>query len=418
MKYIIITYDITNMGGGQQYCRNKAEALKKKGYDVFIFSAVVGVVFIHELRQHEYGVIRELRYPAYCFTKGRVNDVLDHILQLVGVVDQSTIIESTSIAAAQWGELLARQIGCKHFLFNLQEVHSYSPTVISFLKFKLDRYELAGISSRSVKLMFKGFYDIQNSELYHFRAFCTNVISDTGSSIVDTLPIATYNIGSLGRLEKKFVYPTLLQLRGFIRSNPDKTFNILMIGGGANKIVKKIEHLFVNVENARLLITGYIYPVPRTLIGKMDVFFASAGSARVTMQEGIPTIAMGADTEKPIGILNYTTKNIFYGECEHSFTRLLQMILEEKYCLKHADLGLASKSGSTDFNFEVDRQLGFINQNRENRYYDVFSIKPESAGHKLYYFFGKMFGVKMLELVRSILHGFRLPQVRQSQPNP
>ena len=136
MKYIIIAYQIINMGGAQQYYRNKAETLKNKGYDVFIFSSDKGDIAIKDLKHYEYGIFQELKYPLYCFGEKRIEAIIECILHIIGEADPYTIIESSSIAAAQWGELLGERIGCKHFLFNLLEVHSYTQSEIDFLKFK------------------------------------------------------------------------------------------------------------------------------------------------------------------------------------------------------------------------------------------------------------------------------------------
>lgn len=50
-KYIILAYNITNIGGEHQYCRNKIVEVTKMGYTPILFSGNNGPIYIPELQK-------------------------------------------------------------------------------------------------------------------------------------------------------------------------------------------------------------------------------------------------------------------------------------------------------------------------------------------------------------------------------
>ena len=59
----------------------------------------------------------------------------------------------------------------------------------------------------------------------------------------------------------------------------------------------------------RVKITGPIFPVPKAMLDRMDVFISCAGAARTSSDAGYITITMDSTDFEPIGILGYTTND-------------------------------------------------------------------------------------------------------------
>lgn len=411
MKYIIITFDITNIGGEQQYCRNKVVALKKMGYDVYLFSAHKGPIYIQDLKEYQNNIMVELKYPVYCFSKQNVNNTIDSIVKVIGEDDGSAIIETVNGATAQWGELLARRYNCKHVCFALDEAYTVSKSESKFLKFKHDRKELAGIAVQTLPKIFEGYYNISESEAYYIDAACSNVVQDCKNEIIDSIPESDYNIGSIGRLEKGFVYPTLNKIKQFALEHSNMTFNVILIGGTTEKsVIRKLKKIVEKIDNLRLIITGFIYPIPRQLVQQVDVFISTAGSALVSVDEKVPTISVDTYTGAPIGILNYTTKENMYATDNSIYlSDLLKEVLFNDYCNTHDDLGMSFANDDNVFADEVIKQLNFAKQCSDKEYYDVFSLQPTSLKYKVYMYVGRVCGVRNLELIkRNILHNLKM----------
>lgn len=416
MKYTLVAFEIINMGGEQQYCRNKLKAMSDLGYKVNLISATDGTVYIEELKPYSKNVFPELKYPVFCFSKRHVMRVVDHIASMIGECDNNSIIESVNIATAEWSELIAQRLRCRHVCFALDEAFTVSPSESSYLKFKYDRRELVGIAVQTLQIMFKGYYNIPDNESYFFDAACTNVLADYSYS-PEWLSKAKTNssviIGSIGRLEKGFVIPALKQIIQYIENDKENLYTIIMIGGTEDKVIeKKIKLLFKDVSNAELFITGYIYPLPISLVSSLDVCFSTASSTLITAIDiGIPTISVDTFTGQPIGILDYTTTETMYADENDTttFRDLLDRILKDDYCKKHERKGMEGSKMDDSFITEVKRELEFVQKQKNLQYYDTTTLKPMSIKYKAYSLIGKTLGIQMLEIVRrNLLHNLKM----------
>lgn len=332
-NYIFLTYSISNIGGSQIYIRNKYIYLEREGWDVYIYSYQNGTILINELSKFKKNIINELEYPINYYSKKMQAKVVDRIINNINRNCDITIIESNSIGLATWGEFIAKRIKCKNFVYLVSETFKLDSFTFKFLEFKHQRKELAGIQENSLLNMFGTYKRIKRDESYHLKAYCTNVVEDVEAEMPDFLNKADFTIGSIGRLEKPFLFPILNEVKNFILDYPQLTFNILLIGGAPDDSLheKKIMNLFLGVTNVRLHITGYLYPIPEILLKFTDVFISSAGSAMISYRYGIPTISIDAIYHKPIGILGYSTQNNIYQNKDvnqnYSLNELLDQIL-------------------------------------------------------------------------------------------
>lgn len=405
--YIIIANNITGMGGVHQYCRNKLQEVRKKGYIPILFSGNKGRIYIPELQEFKTNVFAELKYPPYCFTSKRVRKVVRCIISKCSNIGPESIIECLTVAAAEWGEIIAKDLTIKCLAFILDEHPIASSGDSMFLRFKHERRELAAISRIKYRELLSSCCEIHENDAQKISAVCSNVLADYPYDI--PFPLNGYIIGSIGRLEKNYVIPMLKGIVEYTSNRLDNNFTLILIGGTDNKhLVRKIKSQFKKQPNVKLFITGYIYPIPKKLIDCLNVAIGSAGSAKVTaLDADIPTISIDTNTARPIGILNYTTKTSLFdlNECNQlSISQLLEDILEHKVCNDLDKLGM--KSPIDRFPEEVERQFKtFVKTGIKKEYYDVQKIKPGTLQFTVYSLIGHLLGGVSLSFIhRHLIH--------------
>lgn len=405
-KYIILAYNITNIGGEHQYCRNKIVEVTKMGYTPILFSGNNGPIYIPELQKFKDNTFTALKYPPYCFTKSRVKQTVMQIVNVIGDVSEDSIIECLSVAGTEWGELIADFLNIKSLGFILDEKSNVSKQECSFLFFKHKRKELASISCTTYCNLFKPYIKIKSAEANVIEAFCTNSIE----SIPYDKEIKTNDnvvFGSIGRLEKGYVWPVLCELKKYCLLHSKQDFAILLIGGTTNnKILNQIKKLFLDVLNVQVHITGYIYPIPYDLVSQIDIAIGTAGGAEIAaLQLNKPCISVDTHTGTPIGILNYTTKETTYSNSNSNLSLSYYIDLINKgFCYNNSDLGMSYSV--TDLSFEVEKQFEkFVYTDVNKCFYDVMLLKAETLQYLIYAVIGKTFGPKILQyLHRRIIH--------------
>lgn len=406
-KYIIITLSITNVGGAEQYVYNKSEFLKKKGYDVYVFSSLDRPIIIDGLKQYKKYIIPALMYSPLLFTKKHVDSLIEKVAVLSDIkCGDEVCIETHNVHPGLWGELIAKRFLGTHVILNLQEKHEYSNREKEYLWFKLKRKELAGITETSVSQMFEK--KIKFKSWMKFGAFCNNVVYDVNDKFSDKLnSSAKYTFASIGRLEKEFLIPMISTLIQYFRKHSKEQFNLLLIGG-SNEVgmEERIREMIKNENNVKLVITGFLYPIPRALIKKVDLFISTAGSCTVSYNEGIKTIKVHPVTAEPTQIMGYTFDDVY----NHSMFETLPnttLLNQIEIALGDIQITFPDKDYSYEMrmNTEFERQLSYF-KDQIPEYYDVYKVYPPKSIKTLaYYFLGKVFGdigmQKILERVRK-----------------
>ena len=397
------------MGGAQQYISNKVKRLQKKGYDTMVFSYDQGDIYIKTLLPYKEMIIPMIRMSPMIYRKKDIENVISVMCEHIGNISDQIFIESTVENQAEWGELLASKIGAKHIFIDLQEEHKYRKEIMDFLYFKYMRKELYGINKDSIRRIFENFYEVEDESLF-ISAECGNVVEDVAcDGILKELPEASYVIGSIGRLDKPFVIQAMQQVILFANLHSDKKFNVLLIGGGSDERIHEIRSMVESTDNIFLYITGFIYPIPKNVIEYVDCFFSSAGSARVSMKEGRPTISMSVDG-KAIGILNYTTQDTLYVSGEYgdnlSLAKYLELILFKEYCNTHATLGMEIEA--EDMEQEFERQMDFFTKATVvQEYYNMYTILPLSMKFRIYRFMAYILGGKNFDSIQGWLYNVK-----------
>lgn len=412
-KYVFITMNIGGINGAEQYIYNKMNYLKQKGCQVFIFSGRPGKILIDGFLEYKNLVNPALRFYPSCLNRRQREKTLRWICSVVDLkAGESCVIESSNVTSALWGEQVAKILGCKHLPIIMQENHNYNAAMREFLKFKLQRHELSGIFEDSVSKMLN-VPDLPFRPDMRARAFCNNVVQDCEDRFSQQFDqTADYTFGSIGRLEKEYVPVLIGQLCAYFSGHPDKRFNLLLIGGCADKRrLGKIKEAVGQCGNVTLVMTGNLYPIPRKLVKRADLFVSAAGSAAVSYYEGVPTIRIQHVSAEPLGIIGYDymlgrNKNLVPLE-DRSLIDCIEQILSNSLDIQYIDDFEASYN--KDMYAEFDRQMQFGEGQETPQYYDVSKVAYTQMLYKLCTVVCKVFGVKtayaILECIRKMVRG-------------
>ena len=397
-KYVFLTMNIGGINGAEQYILNKYNYLKDRedGYRVFIFSGRDSEILIRAFEPFRKLIHPALRfYPSYLNAKER-KAFTDWMLRELDVQpDDTFVVESSNITCALWGEVLAEKLHCRHFAYIMQENFRFSEPIKRFLRFKVDRHELAGIKAGSVQKML-GALAPEEREDMSVRAFCNNVVQDCEdpySARFDPEPRIT--IGSVGRLEKKHVLPLIDDLCAYFQAHADRKYRLVLIGGCADKRqTKAIEERIAQCPNVALLLTGTVYPIPRGLVNACDLFISAAGSAAATYYANRPTIKVSFDTGKPLGLMGY---DYFVGVSgqEEKPTPLgdyIDMALTKSVGIRYVED--YEQTYARRMQTEFERHLAIAAEEQTSAYYDVWNIGYDDPKYKLCAYISRVFGVR------------------------
>lgn len=409
--YIFVVRRITYITGAVQYVYNKSSFLESKGWRVFIFSALHGPLYVEKLGKHKENIFPQLYLTPNCFRKSEIYNVVDQIVSKVGNCQGDTcIVESDALQRAVWAELIAQRLQCRHLCLFVREYHKFfDETALNFLRFKYERHELAGIINESICQI---LYDdtVEKREDTRFTAYCKNVIEDCDdiySSLLNSK--ADYSFGYLGRLEKPCVPSIVDGMCAYISRFPDKSFNVVMIGGSTKKDrVAYIRNKFANFSNVKLVLTGNMYPIPLSFVKKINVFISTAGSAGATYNMGIPTVKVNPVNGDPLGVigLDYLLgeKGMYDSSSDYKIQDCIEKALLQKAKIVFS---VDMKEYYERMYEEFDRQLEFVNIVKLNDYYGdkkLLKIKTANVHKKLFRLIGHVFGAKGIQFCWNIKH--------------
>lgn len=401
MKYVILTGDISGMGGGQKYCSNKVLVYSERGIKVIVISAVKGTVVLNNLKEYSDNVIPEILFPPNTYTKTEFNKTINRIVDIVGKLDNESIIDSSNLACALWGEFIAKQYNCKNMCYFIDETFRIEPSDLDFLRFKLLRHELYGSSNKIIPMIFKD--NSLDGEKYSFKPYCSNVVEDVPSDYKKEL--GRVCICYFGRLDKAYIYRTLNKSIVFFTSHPETIFDVLLIGGTSNhSIINDIKSLMEPISNVCLIITGYLYPIPRDIFSEIDICIASAGCINVSVREGTHTIAVNTITGEVTGIPGYTCgidEDLRFGNLNIELRDLLEEMIYGYYFTKRSPkFPIQSVSYNVLLQEEIDNQFRQIKQCSEKEYYDIRLIKCDNWKSILFKIINTLFGAERLYEIR------------------
>lgn len=224
-------------------------------------------ILVQEMNPYQKGVFPELMRNPYLYTGRRRKAIIERVIKYIyefASPSDEIVIESNFMAITPWAELVAEKLKAKNFIFLIQEDYEIkSRKYLDFFHYKYLRGEFAVNTPQALSILFKdsNLYKVRYGEYLH--AFCSNVVEDCDSVLSANLPDSDFNIGSIGRINKPFVLPTVRSLTAFIKRHPEKTFNLVLFGGSPfYEDIEAINKETENIPNLHTIITGPIFPIP------------------------------------------------------------------------------------------------------------------------------------------------------------
>lgn len=385
--YIIFTANIHPIGGMQTYVAGKAKFLEAGGWKVTVFFSGRnnnGGCAVKSLEKYKAGWFPEISIPPGNWPAFMRKAALREMCKQIGDTDGRIVIESQASAYALWGELLAKEIGAKHFCFLCNETFRgkdrFYEEYLDFFDFKYGRRELAGISGTSLSRLFDGYQYVPPEENVTFTAAYEGPVQDVENDAVNRIERADWNICYIGRIEKGYVPKIIEGVRDFSRAHLDKTIQFIFVGD-EKKRLELISQTFAGAENVKLTFLGGCVPIPRALYSKVDVVIAGSGCAVYSAREKALTILADSKDFTTNGVLGIDTLDALY--CETGKERLsYQEALERVLVLRQyenqeirVDLGRPCEEDYAE-HFDL---IAASDQGAE--YYDV--VKGRKYSHKL-----------------------------------
>ena len=403
-KYIFITPDIHMIGGAQNYLRTKISYLIAHDWSVYcLFPGERGGACEYpELEGYTDGGIPLLRvFPDLLYPTPMFLYVIQRMLETVNYsedVEAEYLIESNTGEGALWGELLAKLLNTKHFVYTLSERFCFAQykDYIDFFYWKFLRRELIGISKHSMSLLFDGYADSESFHRFYLPAAIRPNVYECSSEKISLIKEADWNIAYLGRCEKTYFRHIINDVKRFSDQYADKKTQFIIAGNPDVDTKNKLQE--IESQNLIVIIVGFFSEIPRELFSKFDVVIAGSGCAAIAASEGIPTIVADAIAGSAMGIYGIHTKDIFYSFDRHyTYKELLKSILIDR-CIDSVK--------------DVTR---YVFQNTDTLCDEYFRFVKESEQRKNYYPFLRRYGLvkKMYNLwdyLRDCMEEIRVNQ--------
>lgn len=325
MRTYIMFSKIDVVGGEENYVNSKVKYLQKNNWKVIVFPPKVMKIECSpwpNLNQFFNNRRVEFKYSPDLWASKRVAGIVAWMKSVVGKDSEEIIIESSEDHLAVWGEILAKELGAKHFCFLLGEcLELYRAK--EFLYFKYQRGELAGIHKSSIPRLFNNYREVDEEKCPVLAAANYGVVQDVKNSKIDSLKKMDWDIAYIGRY-KQYVDNIVAGVMKFAMRHSEKHIHFLVLGDIKNIMIKIPEN--VDVEEL-----GFMTPIPQSFFQHVDVVIAGAGCASLSRKAGALTIVADAETCMSGGLLGYTTMDtLFNSGASESFDVALENALVKK----------------------------------------------------------------------------------------
>ena len=347
--YIFLTNKIGGVSGGVRYVSNKCQWLERHGWIVDVYdttgqdNAPIQLPYLEKYKKNR---IREFFYYPSWFSEKTRNKLIKRVCSkyLSDNNKKHIVVESNTNTTAVWAELVAQSIGARHIVYLIGEnIVVNNKTEFDFFNYKIQNDDFYTINSNAFSSIFRNYRIDASPQNYVWNANVDAPVEDVALELLDNLPPADTNVGHFGRKKGYFQYMVDEIIR-FANNNSTLTINLIFLG---------IDNLEIpNLpQNIRLLNLGSMMVLPKKYFRICDCIIAVAGCASIAYEQGSKVITFDVNSNKPLGVLGYTTVNRVYrsNESEKDLSDILKdCIVELKYDGKKT-LEIPGKSYGLEF---------------------------------------------------------------------
>lgn len=404
-KYILMTFGVNGVGGGQLYIKNKAQYIEEKGYKVFILHYHDGDISINYLEKFKNDCFPELELNLLCLSKKRIEKSINKILKHIDYIDGDEIIlESNILSISMWGEELAKRVNGKHIVFSLSEKNPIDESIIKYTEYKYMRRELATINPKSFEKLYEKSNVVPDCGVKKLTAFLGDPVEDCKSPEIDNLELKEKNICVLGRMSKHYVLYSCAKISEYITKYPQVDFSLTVIGMKNEEVVSKINNLFTNCANVQVEFVDSLSPIPKKVFSMFDLIIGGAGCASLPYRQGALTLCMDVNTDKVLGLMGYDIEKSF---SENHSAKSMEEYLDEALFTKdyqnreYTEPFIPTRDGCfAEHDDLIDKS------DKVKEYFD-FSKCPVSKKEKIKTVLYSIFGVKKVNRMLKFLSVFR-----------
>lgn len=348
-KYILLTFNVCNMGGGQLFVLRRALYLKDKGYDVHIVTTFDNGIF--PLKESFEGIpiynIPEMASSSSFVSRKRQKEILSDVVQKIGKADDY-YFESHTLGTIEWGELLCVMLHGRHLAYLLAEPlfnkQIFYPGKSIILK-KLERNQLYGNNSRCLAHIFE---KEPKQNLFINIAFDETELKETCFPNLDYKKQADdYVISTVTRLDKTYVEPFIEDVKKLALKYPTQQF-VMIVAGGSNTGTRERDLLFKysksGLANLKFIFTGYIKELGKDIFNISDVFVGMGTASINAISQRCITLNIDPSKNNMCsGVFGVDTNNFAYTENGKVYTIFEK--LEEIYLADENKINCFKKIG-------------------------------------------------------------------------
>ena len=402
-KYILITFGINGIGGGQLYAKNKAQYMEENGHEVFILYYHKGCISINYLEKFKNGHFTELELNLLCLSQGRIKKTIKKILEYISYKnDDEIIVESNVLALSMWGEELAKEVKGKHIIFSLSEKNRVDASNLEYAEFKYLRGELATINEKTFVDLYEKSSIVPEGGVKKLAAFLGDPVDEYESSEIENLDLKDKNICVLGRMSKPYVIYSCKKISEYVTQYPAIQFSLTVIGMKNEEIISQIDSLFAGCDNVQVNFVDSLSPIPKKVFRMFDLIIGGSGCASLPYRQGALTLCIDVHTDKALGLMGYDlTKALNGNPAAKDFEEYLDdaLFTEEYRNRKYTEPNYPTKEEC--FALHED----FCANSDETKEYFDFSKCAVSKKEKIKTLLYLMFGVKRVNNILKFLYG-------------
>lgn len=377
--FIFLTSTIEVAGGCQCYVARKAEYLESEGWNVLVVSpgykyskkkCLINSLNKYRRNHNHFIGVGPHRLISIVERWGMHN--MMSMINEKWIEGAPIVIESHDSSTAMWGELLAKRYGAQHVFWGMNEDYrgGYGGDAlylekIDLFKFKFYRKEIF-CSYDVLQRLFEGILNIEQKDAI-IPWIDEDPFQDVNYEKVDEIKKSDYNICHIGRGEKKYVPYVLDAVGKFADKHPDSTVQLINVGN-LDCLSEKVASFNIKHPNSFITELGYLFPLPKNLIEKVNIIIACSGTARHSAEEGALVVVADAETGASIGLLGYDTNSSIYSDGHHN------MDIEEDL-----ERGLVKKV-HLDMNYTFPPKRGVEECTKQN-----FCLQEQASQIKEYY---------------------------------